>query len=377
MSLTQDIKEFALGLGYNKVGITTAEPYPEYGERIKERGESSYNWLIPTTEIMDNYCNPQKAWPEAKSIIVLVLDYFRTSFPQIFDAKVGKLYLSRTYLSPRTQLAGGRRQLFIDFLTQKGVNVNTRVYVPERLAGACAGVITFGKNNFAYLEGATSFVTPIAIVVDKELEYDEPAMEIACPPDCTRCIDACPTKALYAPLKMNPRLCIAFNTSFTQDNYMKNVNSFIPPEIREKSGTWIYSCDICQNVCPLNQTQLKKSLPPDDFLEMIAPDFDLRRVLNLSDEYYNMRVRPVMYNYIKEKKYFQRNAAIALGNTRDSQYIDDLGKALEDTEPVVCGYAAWGLGRIGGVRSKQILESHLIKEKDSLVLTEIQNALIS
>jgi epoxyqueuosine reductase len=108
---------------------------------------------------------------------------------------------------------------------------------------------------------------------------------------------------------------------------------------------------------------------------MIVSDIDPRKVLNLTDKYYDTRVRPIMYNYIKEKKYFQRNSAIALGNTRDSQYIDDLGKALEDIEPIVRGYAAWGLGRIGEIRSKQILESHLIKEKDSLVLTEIQNTL--
>ncbi len=252
MSLTQDIKEFALGLGYSKVGITSANPYPEYAERINARGDS-YNWLVPTAEIMDNLCNPQKAWPAAKSVIILVLDYFRTSFPKAFDKKVGRAYLARAYMSPKTQLAGARRQLFIDFLTQKGVNSNPRVYIPERLAAARAGVVTFGKNNFVYLEHASSFIIPTAIVVDKELEYDKPTMEVTCPPDCTLCIDACPTKALYAPLKLNPRLCIAFNNFFTQDNYVKNVNSFIPPEIREKTGTWIYGCDICQKVCPHNQ----------------------------------------------------------------------------------------------------------------------------
>jgi epoxyqueuosine reductase len=374
MSLTQDIKEFALLLGYSKVGITTADPYPEYAERINARGDS-YNWLVPTAEIMENCCNPQKVWPEAKSVIILVLDYFRTSFPKVLEQKVGRAYLARAYTPPKTQISGARRQLFIDFLAQKGVNVNSRVYIPERLAAARAGVVTFGKNNFVYLDGASSFIIPTAIVVDKELEYDKPTMEVTCPPDCTRCIDACPTKALYAPLKLNPRLCIAFNNCFTQDNYVKNVNSFITPEIREKIGTRIYGCDICQDVCPRNQAILKTSLPSDEFLEKIALDFDLRKVLNLTDEYYNTRIRPIMYNYIKEKKYFQRNAAIALGNTKDTQYIADLEKAMEDPEPIVRGYAAWGLGRIGGFKSKIILETYRTKETDNFVLTEIQKAL--
>ncbi|MDP2918677.1 MAG: epoxyqueuosine reductase, partial [Dehalococcoidia bacterium] len=211
MSLKQDIKEFGLDLGYSRVGITTTDPFMEYAGRLRERGDS-YAWFLPDEERLANRLNPKRVWPEAKSIIVLVLDYFRTSFPEIFDGKVARLYTSGIYLSQKHRLSGARRQLFIDFLALNKVQVNTRVFVPDRLASCRAGVTTFGKNNFAFLDGAGSFVSPICIVTDTELEPDSPTETVDCPPNCTACIDACPTRALYGPLKLDPQRCIAYAT---------------------------------------------------------------------------------------------------------------------------------------------------------------------
>ncbi|TGE37912.1 HEAT repeat domain-containing protein [Desulfosporosinus fructosivorans] len=82
-----------------------------------------------------------------------------------------------------------------------------------------------------------------------------------------------------------------------------------------------------------------------------------------------------MYNYIKEKKYFQRNAAIALWNLGDSANVSDLATAMKDTEELVRGYAAWALGKIGGRSAKQILEENMSRETSESVKTEIREAL--
>ena len=37
MSLSEDIKDFGLDLGYSKVGITTADSFPSYIEELKAR----------------------------------------------------------------------------------------------------------------------------------------------------------------------------------------------------------------------------------------------------------------------------------------------------------------------------------------------------
>jgi epoxyqueuosine reductase len=120
---------------------------------------------------------------------------------------------------------------------------------------------------------------------------------------------------------------------------------------------------------------LKANLPRNEFLERVAEDFELAKVLNLTDEFYLRRVQPLMYNYLKEKKYFQRNAAIALGNTHDPAFILDLAKAMEDSEELVRGYAAWALGQIGGSRAGQILEASLRRETTESARREIEAAL--
>jgi epoxyqueuosine reductase len=95
----------------------------------------------------------------------------------------------------------------------------------------------------------------------------------------------------------------------------------------------------------------------------------------MSDEFFEKRVQPLMYNYIKGKKYFQRNAAIALGNLGDPGYVPDLSRAMLDPEDVVREYAAWALGKIGGKESKQALEASLGLETSDQVKKEIQSAL--
>jgi epoxyqueuosine reductase len=374
MSLSEDIKDFGLDLGYSKVGITTADGFPDYIAELNSRRDM-YAWYIEGAFQPLTGADPKSVMPSAKSIIVVAYDAFKESFPEKLVGKIGRFYQSRCYLTPRHRINGARRHLMREFLEKSGCQVAQRLVVPERLSAARAGIVTYGKNTFAFAEGIGSFILVTAFIVDAELEYDEPTIEVKCPPKCTACFDACPTGALYESLKMDPRRCIAFNTFMTQDDYLVGVTSYIPPDIREKMGIWIHGCDICQEVCPRNQKKLKAKLSRNEFLTKVAQDFELTKLLNLSDEFYIERVQPLMYNYIRDKKYFQRNAAIALGNMGDPTFIPDLAQAMQDPEGLVRAYAAWALGKIGGSQVRQILEASLARETDEFAKREIQDVL--
>ncbi len=374
MSLSEDIKDFGLDLGYSKVGITTADAFPDYIAELESR-HNMYSFFIEGDSEPIKGADPKSVMPSAKSIVVAVYDAFKESFPEKLVGKIGRIYQARCYRTSHNRINGARRQLMHEFLEKNGCQVATRLVVPDRLSAARAGATTYGKNTFAFAEGIGSFIVITSFVVDTELDYDMPTLEVKCPPKCTACIDACPTSALYEPLKMNPRRCIAFNTFGTRDGQPGGVTSYIPLEIREKMGTWIHGCDICQEVCPRNQRRLKAKLPRNEFLSKVAHDFELTKLLNLSDEYYARRVQPLMYNYIREKKYFQRNAAIALGNIGDPAFIPDLTYAMEDSEQLVRGYAAWALGKIGGDKARQILENSLTHETIESTKREIEAAL--
>lgn len=373
MSLTKDIKEYALEIGYSKVGITTADCFDDYIKEMESRSDM-YSFYINSPRLPLKASDPKKIIPSAKSIISVAYDYSKEAFPANLLNIIGRAYLARCYTSPSYNINGARNELMKSFLEQKGCLVSqSDMWHPERLVAARAGVTTYGKNNFAYVDGVGSFIILSSFVVDIELEYDSPTIEVKCPENCRACMDACPTGAIYEPLKLNPRRCISYNNWWT--NGRPGVDSYIPMDIREKMGTRVHGCDACQEACPRNQSRLKMTLPKNAFLEEVAQDFSLTRMLNMTDDFFRTRVQPLMYNYIKEKKYFQRNAAIALGNLGNPEFVPGLGQAMSDPEEVVRSYAAWALGRIGGETSRQILEASLSRETSPETIKEIKTAL--
>lgn len=373
MSLTQDIKDFALDIGYHHVGVTSAESFTDHIEEVRSRG-SIYDFYVQDPRNLLLGAEPKSIMPSARSVISMTWDYAQKAFPESLVGTIGRIYQARCYYAPKHRINGARYKLMSDFLRRAGCEVGGGILVPERRAGARAGITTFGKNNFAYGKKTGSFILLSAFVVDKELEYDSPTYEVKCPTDCTACMDACPTGAIYEPLKLDPRRCIAFNAWWTQDG-RPCVTSDIPPEIREKMGTRVHGCDVCQEACPRNSAKLKAKLPEDPFLAQLAEEFSLPKMLEMSDRFFERIVQPIMYNYIKDRRYFQRNAAIALGNTGDPEHIPALTRAMKDPEDLVRGYSAWALGRIGGPRAKAELERQLRSETSSSVKNEIRAAL--
>jgi epoxyqueuosine reductase len=121
--------------------------------------------------------------------------------------------------------------------------------------------------------------------------------------------------------------------------------------------------------------KLKAVLPPDEYLTKIAKGFDLAKLLKLPDEFFTKTVQSLMYNYISEKKYFRRNAAIAIGNTGDSPFIPVLGESMEEADGMVRGYVAWALGKIGGSQARRILEVSMARETVESAKKEIEAAL--
>lgn len=188
-------------------------------------------------------------------------------------------------------------------------------------------------------------------------------------------MDACPAKAIYEPNKLNPQRCLSYNAWITREG-MPGETGYIEPDMRELMGTRVHGCDYCQEACPRNRAKLKETRPADPFLELIAKDFSLEQLFEMSGGFYETRVQPIMYNYLKEKKYFQRNAAIAMGNTGDPKYIPLLEKALRtDSEEMVRGYAAWALGRFGDTTCRAALEKAGKTDPSVFVATEIAAAL--
>ena len=335
--LTRTIKDKALELGYADVGITSTEHFEGYREEMLARG--NYEFVINRPYGSYVGAHPEELMEQGKSIIATVTDFSKTRYPESLTQHIGRAYLGREYLARENSVQGAKRTLFIEFLSKLGITTyqDNPLCLPDRPAAARAGIITYGKNNFAYAKGCGSFVIISTFLIDCELEYDTPTIERPCPKDCAACVNACPTGALYEPGKLDPSKCMLF---------MQISPAPIPEDMREKLGVHIHGCDVCQEVCRRNKHILEQAPLVNPFIERLAEEFDLEKVLLMDNEYYEHFVQPVMYNYITNKWMFQRNAAIALGNTHDIQHLPALYEARNICEDEAQEYIEWAIKQL-------------------------------
>jgi epoxyqueuosine reductase len=141
-------------------------------------------------------------------------------------------------------------------------------------------------------------------------------------------------------------------------------------------GTWVYGCDRCQEGCPRNKKWLEKEKPMNQEILERAADFQLTTFLTMDQTHYEQRVWPLLFYIRKEnRRLWQRNAAIGLGNQGDRDSVPFLIAALEDPEPLVRAHVAWALGQIGGSKAKAAMEKARTTEPDEKVREEIEEAL--
>ena len=174
----------------------------------------------------------------------------------------------------------------------------------EREFAVNAGLGEIGKHTLLIEQGVGSWLLLGAIVTTTSLEPTPIERSDPCA-SCTRCIDACPTDAI-TPWSVDANKCISYLTIEHRTE--------IEPEFFSQIGSWIFGCDICQEVCPHNQqTQRTTSLP---ILDAYAPSrisLDVLEVLDWDEE---ARRAAFKGSSMKRAKLgmIRRNAVIVAGN---------------------------------------------------------------
>jgi len=258
-----------------------------------------------------------------------------------------------------------RAQKVVGFLEGKGYSgFSLNAGISQKLISSRSSILRYGKNAIVQSPVMGSMIGIMLIITDAPLEIDEP-LNADCG-DCNLCRDACPTGALNEPYVCDIEKCLTMHMIYNKRD--------IPKDIRDKAGTVIAHCNVCVDVCPKNKNlpiQTEISLPKGLVYPEIAP------LVNITDKKYTEMFDGTFLEFtFLDKKYLQRNAAVALGNYGDPKYIPVLAEALEtQAEDIVRGHAAWALGKIGGADSKKILEDCLEKEACPEVIAEIEYAL--
>ena len=247
---TAQIKTRAYDLGFQKVGIVRAETLSVEGARLKEwlaRGyQGEMSWMARDPE---QRSDPRRIFPEARSVVVVALNYY-TPQPHSENPATGKV--SRyAWGDDYHEVVGDKLHALLKWIKEQWPEARGKVCVDiqpamDKAWAARAGLGWIGKHTNLITQDYGSWVFIGELLLNLELEYEREEVADQCG-SCTLCIDACPTGAIVEPYVLDSNICISHATIESRAT-----------EIREDVGTklegWLYGCDICQDVCPWNQT---------------------------------------------------------------------------------------------------------------------------
>ena len=332
--LSQEIKQKALQLGYLACGIIPINIFDDYKKHLDERVKSFPESKELYDPLYDNVCHPENA----KSVIVCTQRYNQYNIPKSLNGLYGKCYLfdSRVQYSTEYRVAAE----FNEYIKLCGINI-LQCRVPDRLAAAKAGLGKIARNNFLYDPEHGSYIWINALVIDKELEYDdiqEDYLLPACNDGCGECIKACPTKALSGKYSMNRGKCIT---------HLLLTKNIVDDNTRTQMGLWIYGCDKCQDACPINKDKFNEA---DEFplLKEYEEYLSPQRILEMDDDTYLNIVNPRFWYAGKDGLLvWKRNALLDMINSGDKKYFPFIKKYSEHTDMQLRETALWGCDKLG------------------------------
>lgn len=362
--LVAELRARATALGFDSFGIARADARPDLPEKLNAALAAGWHgdmaWLADTAA---RRASPMGMWPEAKSVIVLGINYGPQTDPL---AILGEKSLGTISVYARNrdyhEIIKGKLKEIAGLLARKSgaevkVFVDTAPLMEKPLAEA-AGLGWQGKHTVLVSRDFGSWLFLGAILTSAELPADAPHEE-SCG-SCTRCLDICPTKAFPAPFQLDARRCLAYLTVEHKDQ--------IPLEFRAPMGNRIYGCDDCLAVCPWNKfasVSREARLRARPELERPA----LADLVGLDDAGFRALFAGSPIKRIGLAR-FLRNVLIAIGNSGDPDFVPLVEARLDAAEPVVRGAAIWALRRLAPERADTLSLAYLARESDSSVAAE-------
>lgn len=338
--LIAELRARAQSLGFDAFGIAAADARPDLpaklGEALARGWHGDMAWMVETA---GRRGAPQALWPEAKSVIMLGVNYGPDTDPlaQLADRQIGNISVyarNRDY----HDLIKGRLKDLAGLLSRRTggavkVFVDTAPLMEKPLAQA-AGIGWQGKHTVLVSREFGSWLFLGAILTDIELPVDK-AHEESCG-SCRRCLDICPTNAFPAPFQLDARRCLAYLNIEHQGP--------IPREFRAAMGNRIYGCDDCLAVCPWNKfasaTNEIKLQARDDLRAPALAD-----LVQLDDAAFRTLFAGSPVKRLGHAR-FLRNVLIALGNSGDADLAPLAEARLADPEPLIRGAAVWATRRL-------------------------------
>ncbi len=303
-SITDQIKQKALDVGFHKVGIVIV---PVESDDEKAAVTSLQSWLNQDYQAdMAWMANPKRqdlrlVMPEVRSVICVALNYYtphdRPNGAQY--AKISRYGWGRDY----HRILHKKLKALSTWLESQGDDIQARCYadtgpVQDKFWAQQAGIGWVAKNSNVITRDYGSWVFLGEVLTNLELVGDRPHTSHC--GTCTRCLDACPTGAITQPFVVDANRCIAYHT-------IENRAETLPDTITPHLQGWVAGCDICQEVCPWNQRFAQETDVTDfqPYPDNVAPT--LVELAEMSDQDYDRRFPASALRRIKPNM-MRRNA---------------------------------------------------------------------
>jgi len=348
--IEQAIKQSAKELGFSDCKITSVDNINEYKKHYvnflnqKKQGEMKFleNHLeakFDSSQILEN----------SKSIILVTLNYFQARknainwapkihIPSHKEGQIARYAFGRDY----HKVFKSKLRLLAKKLNSMNKDSQERFFadsglILERQAAEKAGIGYIGKNTMLITRDYGSCILNGEIITTQKLKNDKPydRNQMICG-SCNKCQVACPTKALSEDYKIDASKCISYLTI--------EHKGLIEPKLMEQMGSWIFGCDLCQEVCPHNIRS--KITEEKDFLKPIAGESQiLKDILQIkTDEEFLEKFKgsPLMRG---KRNNLVRNAIIASTNLNRIDLLNEIKELSKNDNPVIQKTAEWSLSK--------------------------------
>ncbi|GJQ29359.1 MAG: epoxyqueuosine reductase [Phycisphaerae bacterium] len=262
--------------------------------------------------------NPGRIFDGTRAFIVVADQYARRGEPEKHAPGEGRI---ARYARGRDYHAVMKRRLhaLADALRERYAGADFRscvdtAPVPERELAALAGLGWVGKNTMVIHPRIGSWFVLGVMATNLELEATSAGGRVAdhCG-TCTRCIEACPTGAI-TPYRVDASRCVSYLTIEHRGE--------IPAAMHAGIGTWVYGCDVCQEVCPHNSARAEVGATPHAAYAPIRTGFNLFDIMGWDEPsrreaFARSAMKRVTLAMMK------RNAMIAAGNLARSGTLSE------------------------------------------------------
>ncbi len=336
--------------GFEVVGVRRAETLNEDLERLRAwiaagRGAD----LTYMTRNPEQRADPHTLLRSVRSVVSVAVAY--PADPGPFDAegrygRVARYAWGRDYHAlVRPRLDRFARDVATAFGGTEGRGACDDSPLLERASAARAGIGFVGKNTCLILPGRGSWWFLGEALVDADVPPTSDAVGERHCGTCVRCLDACPTGAFPAPYVLDAGRCVSYLTIEHE--------GVIPRAWRDGVGSWLFGCDVCQEVCPFQRAH-----PPRPWAELdsgagVGPRVELGVVLGLDDEL-SFRAHFAGTPLVRAGRVgLRRNALVVARNLRAHALRPEVEGLLDSAEPVLRAHALDALGHLAPAAARR------------------------